>query len=103
MFRLLDTPKRFQYGSDMRNYTLKNIPEDLYQMAEKSAKANFRSMNQELLWRVQQTFDLEEAAVAGLHQSWVNEALQSGPAKPATTADWEDALKRGLAKARRGK
>jgi hypothetical protein len=87
----------------MRSYTLKNIPEDLYHMAERSAKANFRSLNQELLWRVQQTFDMEEAAAAGLHQTWVNEALESGPAKAAAPADWENALKRGLAKARRGK
>ena len=84
----------------MRSYTLKNIPDPLHEMAVQSAKTNFRSLNQELLWRVQQSFDLEEAAASGLHQTWMNEALKSGPAKPGTPGQWEKALKRGLAKGR---
>ena len=86
----------------MRSYTLKNIPEPLYEMAAQSAKTNFRSVNQELLWRVQQSFDLEEAALSGLHQNWINQALNSGPAKPASLAQWKKVLKQGLAKGRRG-
>jgi len=43
--------------------------------------------------------DLQEADLTAVHQEWVNEALDSGTAGPAEAADWEGALKRGLARA----
>ena len=43
--------------------------------------------------------DLQEAEVGTVHQEWVNEALNSGPAGPAAAGDWEEALQRGLARA----
>ena len=43
--------------------------------------------------------DLQEAELGAVHQEWVNEALNSGPARPAVAADWDGALKRGLARA----
>jgi hypothetical protein len=43
--------------------------------------------------------DLQEAELRTVHQEWVNEALNSGPARPATTVDWQGALERGLARA----
>jgi len=43
--------------------------------------------------------DLQEAELQPVHQEWVNEALHSGPAAPASAADWDGALKRGLARA----
>jgi hypothetical protein len=43
--------------------------------------------------------DLQEAEPQTLHQGWVNETLKSGPAVHAAAADWEEALKRGLARA----
>ena len=43
--------------------------------------------------------DLQEAELHPVHQEWVNEALNSGPAAPASPADWDGALKRGLARA----
>ena len=43
--------------------------------------------------------DLQEAELRTVHQEWVNEALNSGPAGPAAAADWEGALRRGLARA----
>jgi len=85
----------------MKSYPLKNIPQDLYEMTKKSAAANFRSLNQELLFRVQVSFDLEEKAVSALHQKWVDAALASGPATPARREDWDKALNRGLARAKR--
>ena len=84
----------------MKSYPLKNIPPDLYDLAKNSAAANFRSLNQELLFRVQLSFDLQERSVSALHQKWTNEALASGPAKPAQQRDWDQALKRGLARAK---
>ena len=43
--------------------------------------------------------DLQEAEFGHVHQQWVDEALNSGPARPATAADWQGALERGLARA----
>ena len=43
--------------------------------------------------------DLQEAELSQVHQAWVDEALNSGPARPATAADWQGALQRGLARA----
>lgn len=55
----------------------------------------------------QEIFDhlcaMEEKELSGLHQKWVDEALESGPARPATTEDWDGALKRGLARATKTK
>jgi hypothetical protein len=44
--------------------------------------------------------DLQEADLTAVHQEWVNEAVDSGPARPAEAADWEGALTRGLARPR---
>jgi len=43
--------------------------------------------------------DLQDAEWRAVHQTWVNEALDSGPSRPATAADWEGALTRGLVRA----
>lgn len=46
----------------------------------------------------QEIFDrlcaLQEAELSDVHQQWVNEALNSGPAQPASSSDWEKALQR---------
>jgi hypothetical protein len=54
-----------------------------------------RDERQEILDRL---CDLQDAESRAAHQKWVNEALDSGPARPATAADWEGALTRGLAR-----
>ena len=46
--------------------------------------------------------DLKEAEQRAVHQEWVDEALHSGPARPAKAADWEGALTRGLGRAAKG-
>jgi hypothetical protein len=43
--------------------------------------------------------DLQEAELVSVHQQWVDEAISSGSARPATAADWEGALQRGLVRA----
>jgi len=43
--------------------------------------------------------DLQEADLQSVHQQWVNESLNNGPAAPASAADWDGALKRRLARA----
>ena len=42
---------------------------------------------------------LQETELSEVHQKWVDEALNSGPARPASNADWEEALQRGLSRA----
>ena len=39
---------------------------------------------------------LQETELRGVHQQWVDEALSSGPARPASPCDWNGALQRGL-------
>ena len=46
--------------------------------------------------------ELREADFGPLHQRWVDEALNSGPACPATNEDWVVALRRGLARSENG-
>ena len=42
---------------------------------------------------------LQEAELSDVHQKWVDEALNSGPGRPASTSDWDEALRRGLSRA----
>ncbi len=48
-----------------------------------AAEANFRSMNQEALHRLERSFELEDALVSKTHQAWVDEAL-AGRMKPGS-------------------
>ena len=51
----------------------------------------------------QEIFDrlcaLQEAECSDIHQKWVDEAFNSGPARPASPSDWDEALQRGLLRA----
>jgi hypothetical protein len=83
----------------MPEYTIKNIPADLYQRVQAAAENSFRSVNQEILFRLSRSLDAEEARLTALHARWVVEALESGPAKPLTTAAIDTALNRGVKRA----
>jgi hypothetical protein len=97
--QIIDTSKRFHYGSSMAEYTLKNIPPDIYQRAQAAAENNFRSLNQEIIFRLSRSFDAEEARVSALHAKWVMEAMESGPAKPLKTKALDAAFTAGLKRA----
>lgn len=51
----------------------------------------------------QEIFDrlcaLQETDLSDVHQKWVDEALNSGAARPASPSDWDGALQRGLSRA----
>ncbi len=100
---LVDSSKRFHYGFFMAEYTLKNIPEEIYHRAQSAAENSLRSLNQEIIFRLRRSFDSEDARTAALHAKWVMEALESGPAKPFRVADMDAAFQKGVrrAKARR--
>jgi hypothetical protein len=44
---------------------------------------------------------LEDKELTAVHQNWIDEALASGPARPATDHDWKASLERGLARAKK--
>lgn len=48
---------------------------------------------------LEQLYLLEETHLTPAHQALVDEAIASGPAQAATSADWQSALERGLARA----
>ena len=82
------------------NYTLKNIPLDLYNRLTSAANEEFRSLNQEILARLSRSFDAQDARMTALHAKWVQEALTSGDAMPLRRGELDEAFRRGLAKAK---
>ena len=87
----------------MADYTLKHIPEDIYHRAQSAAETSFRSLNQEIIFRLQRSFDAEDARLSAVHAKWVLEALASGPAQPLEMKALDAAFERGVnqAKARK--
>lgn len=85
----------------MATITLKSIPSVLHARLKKEAQANFRTVDAEVLWRVQQSFDLEAATNTSRDQVWVDEALADGVERPLTRKDFDAAVKRGLTRARK--
>lgn len=96
----LTQPLRNHYGSLMADYTLKNIPEDLYRRLQSAAEEEFRSLNQEILSRLSRSFDAQEAKNSALHARWIHEALASGPSAPLKKGELDEAFERGIARAR---
>ncbi len=84
----------------MPDYTLKNIPADLYHRLQAAAEAEFRSLNQEMLARLSRSFDAEDAKMSALHARWLHEALASGEPTPLKSQEVDAAFERGLARAK---
>jgi hypothetical protein len=84
----------------MASLTLKDIPVEIHERLKSSAGSNFRSITQEAYARLQMSFDLEEAAATKLHQTWIDEALASGPARPALKDEWQKVRRRALRRAK---
>ena len=83
----------------MAEYTLKNIPEEIYHRAQSAAENSLRSLNQEIIFRLRKSFDAEDARTSALHAKWVMEALASGATKPLKMADLDAAFARGTKRA----
>lgn len=66
----------------MASITIKGIPEDMHGQRKAEAEANFRSLNQEVLARLERTFAIDAALNRKRDQKWIDEALASGPATP---------------------
>ena len=87
-----------RYGIRVANTTLKNIPEDLHAQLKLEASANFRSLNQEVLARLERCFEIEAALNTKHDQKRVNQALTSGPETPLTRAEMDKVRNRVLAR-----
>jgi len=73
----------------MASITIKDIPQDLHGQLKREAEANFRSLNQEVLARVERTFEIDAALNTRRDQKWIDEALASGPVTPLTDQDMD--------------
>ena len=69
--------------------TLKDLPEDLHGQLKREAEANFRSLDQEVLARIQRSFDIDEAINTTRDQKWIDEAIASGPATPLSEGEMD--------------
>jgi hypothetical protein len=74
----------------MASITIKDIPQDIHGQLKREAEANFRSLNQEVLARIERTFEIDAALNTKRDQKWIEEALASGPATPLTKSDLEE-------------
>jgi len=87
----------------MASLTLKGIPVEIHERLKSSATSNFRSITQEAFARLQMSFDIEEAAATKLHQSWIDQAVASGAARPAAKNQWQQIRRRALRRAKESK
>lgn len=89
-----------RYTSAMPNITLKDIPEELQATLQSEAEANYRSLPQEILSRLQRSLDVERATRRD--QQWIDESLASGPEAPFSREKFDAAVQRGLQRAKPG-
>lgn len=82
----------------MANITLKDVPEDLRATLEGEAEANYRSLDQEIMSRLQRTLDAERATRRD--QKWIDAALASGPEETFSKEKFDAAVERGLQRAK---
>ena len=66
----------------MASVTIKDLPEDIHGQLKREAEANFRSLNQEVLARIQRSFEIDAAVNSKRVTQWIDEAIASGPATP---------------------
>ena len=73
----------------MASITLKDIPIELHAQLKNEASANFRSITQEALSRIERTFQIDAALTTKRDQRWIDEASASGPATPLTRKEMD--------------
>ena len=82
----------------MASITLKQMLEHLRAVLKTEAQANYRSLEQEVLARLERSLDMD--AATRRDQRWIDEALASGPEEPFSREKFTAALTRGIAKAK---
>jgi plasmid stability protein len=84
----------------MASITLKDIPPELHAQLKNEAAANFRSIPQEAMRRIERTFQMDAAQTTQRDQQWIDEAVASGPATPLTKKEM-DAVRDRVLKGRK--
>ncbi len=84
----------------MASITIKDIPKDLHGQLKREAEANFRSLNEEVLARLERTFEIDAALKTSRDQKWIDEALASGPATALTEHEMHTIFRRARIRAR---
>jgi hypothetical protein len=78
----------------MASIMLKDIPEEMHAHLKKEAEANFRSLTQEALMRIELSFRMEEAFNTKRDERWIQEALESGPEEPLSRTKFDAAFRK---------
>ncbi len=73
----------------MASITVKSIPMELHAQLKNEAAANFRSITQEAMSRIERTFQIDAAMTTKRDQQWIDEAIVSGPAAPLTRKEMD--------------
>jgi antitoxin FitA-like protein len=73
----------------MASITIKDMPQELHGQLKREAEANFRSLNQEVLARIERTFEIDAALNTNRDQKWIDEAIASGSATPLIESEME--------------
>lgn len=81
----------------MATITLKGVPEDLHAQLKREAAANFRSLSQEAMARIQRSFDLDERLSASTVDRLMQGALDSGPEEVLTREKFDAARRKARA------
>jgi plasmid stability protein len=82
----------------MATITLKRIPTHLHAVLKNEAEANFRSLEQEVMARLERSLDMDEATTRD--QKWIDEALASGAEQPFSEEKFAAAFEDGVNKAK---
>lgn len=75
--------------TNMPSITLKDIPAELHAQLKNEAAANFRSITQEAMSRIERTFQIDAALNTKRDQRWIDEAMASGPETPLSKKEME--------------
>jgi plasmid stability protein len=73
----------------MPSITLKEIPVELHAQLRMEAAANFRSITQEAMSRIERTFQIDAALNTRRDQRWIDEAIASGPETPLSKKEMD--------------
>ncbi|HEX3586014.1 MAG TPA: hypothetical protein VGO67_01095 [Verrucomicrobiae bacterium] len=82
----------------MAKITLKDVPDDLHAQLQREAAANFRSLGQEAMARVQRTFDLDDRLSTPMVDQLIQEAIDSGPEETLTRQHFDAARRKARLK-----
>lgn len=76
----------------MASITLKDIPDDLHARLKQEGEANFRSMAQEVLARLEQTFAMDDQLNTQTVNRLIDESFASGPEEKFSRAKFDAAI-----------